>query len=175
MQVIDSECAAQLLVPIGIRIGEWNELRPLLPSAISHRSYAPPAGALELYVMAYRLAQWINSGAWTLLQVDNSTLPTDDEVGVFEAIAFDGQTFWDVATQHTFLLQGQQRLSTLALLIHFTLLFEWHVHLVSEGSLEGQRLALQDGLVYFFGGADALQSADGLITSLVAEPRKLWQ
>lgn len=138
----------------------------------SPRGFAAPTDAVELYVAAHRLASWVCSGSWTLLQVDNSTLPTDDEGSVFESLVLKGGT-WNVPSQHTFLLDGKTRRSTLVLLIHFALLFTWHIHLVSEASFGGQRLALQDGVAYFFGDPSATAKADDLIASLNEEPRTL--
>ena len=91
MRVINQQLANQLLVPSGIRIGDWNELCSLQLGGVLHRSYLPPAEALELYVAAHRLAQWVISGSWTLLQVDNSTSPTEDEIAVFEKLIFNGE------------------------------------------------------------------------------------
>ncbi|WP_409525035.1 hypothetical protein [Nitrincola sp. MINF-07-Sa-05] len=174
MRVINQQLASQLLDPSGIRIGDWNELLCSLQlGGVLHRSYSPPAEALELYVAAHRLAQWVISGNWTLLQVDNSTSPTEDEIAVFEKLIFNGEQSWDVAEQRTFLLEGAERLSTLVLLIYFALLFTWHIHLASEASLEGRRLALQDGGAYFYGNDSTLQDADELIVSLTTAPLKL--
>lgn len=173
MLVLDHQRAIELLAPLGLGIGGWNELRALRPEAAPHKSYSPPTEAIELYVVADRLAQWVASGAWTLLQVDNSTSPTEDEIAVFEKIAFNGLSSWDVGKQHSLLVEGQGRCPTLVLLIYFALLFEWHVYLTSAASFAGQRLALQDGVVYFFGDAVALRSAEALIDELVAAPRQL--
>lgn len=173
MEAIDRIRADQLLLPLGVEIGGWNELRDLPPSETTHRAYSPPSDALGLYVAAHRLANWINLGSWTLLQIDNSTSPTGDEVAIFEKLILNEQQPWNIAAQHTFLLDGDARKSTLVLLIYFALLFAWHIHLASETSLRGQRLALQDGVAYFFGNAATIRSADELITSLAGEPRAL--
>ncbi|HOE41652.1 MAG TPA: hypothetical protein PLB25_08500 [Rhodoferax sp.] len=173
MEVIDRIRAEQLLLTLDLKIGDWNELTVRSPSKATHRSFAAPTSALELYVAAHRLASWISSGSWTLLQIDNSTSPMDDEVAVFENLVLKGQHSWDIAAQHTFLLDGSARQSTLVLLIYFALLFTWHIHLVSEASSSGQRLALQDGVVYFFGDASTTAAADELIASLISEPRMI--
>ena len=173
MEAIDRVRAEQLLQTLGLKIGDWNELSDLSPSKTPHRAFAAPTNALELYVAAHRLASWIGSGSWTLLQIDNSTSPMDDEVAVFENLVLKGRHSWDVAAQHTFLLGGSSRQSTLVLLIYFALLFTWHVHLVSEASSSGQRLALQDGVTYLFGDASTIATADALIASLTSEPRAL--
>jgi hypothetical protein len=172
MEAIDRAKANELLAPLGMNVGSWNELSSLPSVPATHRAYSPPTDAMELYVAANRLANWIGSGSWTLLQVDNSTSPSDDELAIFERLVLNGRP-WDVAEQHTFLLGAGAQQSTLVLLVYFSLLFTWHVHLASEASLAGQRLALQDGIAYFFGDSATIQSADELIASLAADPRIL--
>lgn len=172
MEAIDTAKANELLAPLGMKVGSWNELSNLPSLKVTQRAYSPPADAMELYVAAHRLANWIGSGSWTLLQVDNSTSPSEDELAIFERLVLNGRQ-WDIAEQHTFLLGAGAQRSTLVLLVYFSLLFTWHVHLTSETSLSGQRLALQDGVAYFFGDAATIQSADELIASLAADPRAL--
>jgi hypothetical protein len=173
MQPIDSQHAEKLLEALGLRIGGWNELCALYPDSISHKAYSPPAEALELYVVAHRLALYVTSDAWILLQIDNSTCPSADEVTIFEKLAFGGHQPWDIARQHTFLLEGRERSSTLVLLIYFALLFGWHIHLTSASLSAGQWLGLQDGTAYFFGDATALRAAEDLIAQLLVEPRRI--
>lgn len=179
MQMLSHAKADQLLMPLGMKIGGWNELTSVHSGAVTHRAYSPPSNALELYVVAYRLSAWIVSGEWTLLQVDNSTSPTDDELRVFEKLVLAGQQEWRIGNQRTFLFEGssdsesQSLKTTVVLLIHFALLFGWHVHLASEASLHGHRLALQDGVVYFFGDAQAIETADSLVKSMAADPQNL--
>lgn len=173
MQPIDSQVANKLLETLGLRIGGWNELCALHPESISHKAYSPPTEAIELYVVAHRLALYVGSDTWTILQIDNSTCPSDDEVAIFEKLVFGGQQPWDIARQHTFLLESQERSSTLVLLIYFALLFGWHIHLTSASSSEGQWLGLQDGAAYFFGNAIALRTAEDLIAQLLTEPRRI--
>ena len=123
MEDIDRTWAGQLLLTLYLKIGDWNERTVRSPSKATHRSFAAPTRALELYVAAHRRASWIISGSWTLLQIDNSTSPMDDEVAVFENLVLKGQHSWDIAAQHTFLLDGSARQLTLVLLIYFALLF----------------------------------------------------
>jgi hypothetical protein len=173
MQVIDRAEADRLLMPLGIKIGNWNELCSQPSVGVANTAYSPPSDAMDLYVAAFRLAEWIASGSWTLLQVDNSTSPTDDEIAVFEKLILANQTPWKLADDHTFLLSGEARKSTLVLLIYFALLFAWHIHLTSENSSCGQRLALQDGVVYFFGDAIIIQGVDALVKKMADAPRAL--
>ena len=152
-------------------LGQYGSVRGVSGNGHSYRDWhTPPTDALELYVAAHRLANWVVSGSWTLLQLDNSTSPAEDEIAIFEKLALKP---WDIAEQHTFLLNDQGRESTLVLLIYFALLFTWHIHLTSEASLGGQRLALLDGVAYFFGPTPAIQSADELIKNAAANPRAL--
>ena len=172
--------ADQLLKPLGMKIGSWNQLTSLYPDTVMHLAYSPPSSAFELYIVAYRLSDWIISGEWTLLQVDNSTAPMDDEIRVFEKVVLAGDYEWQIGIDTSFLFQGESNTrrqavqTTLTLLIQFSLLFGWHACITSEASLHGRRLALQDGVVYFFGDANVIETAQCLVKSLTANPKSIF-
>lgn len=175
MKVLSRGEAERLLKSIALAIGKWNELCDLSPSMSSCRCYAAPSDAESLYVLAHHLCQWIRADGWVLLQVDNSTAPTDDEVAIFEEVSFASTRRWLVGEERSFLLEDAAfgRRAKLVLLVYFCLLFGWHIHLAAQGSVSGQRLSLQDGAIYFFGDVNVLARAEDLILATQNQPRQM--
>lgn len=178
MRILSTAEASELLLPLGLRIGNWNELADAFGAGIAtHKAYAPPRDALQLYVAARRMLDWLPRGAWRFLQIDNSTFPTDDERETFEGLIAARDWQWDVGEHRSFLFEdargAKSDQAVLTLLIVFAIAFEWHVHLTSEGARDGQRLALQDGQVYFFGNTEIIASADVLIADMTSDPLRL--
>jgi hypothetical protein len=181
MRVLSRIEADHLLLALGLKIGNWNELADDSEGVVTSKGYRPPRNALELYVVARQLLNWIAGGEWTFLQVDNSTAPANDEIRVFEKLMFHGEERWDIGAQRSFLLDDASKVgsatdqTSLVLLIFFSLVFEWHVYLTSKNSTRGQRLALQDGVVYFFGDAKTIERADTLVSRIAESPLHLSQ
>lgn len=168
-----------LLLVVGLKIGNWNELADIAAGGVLRKAYRPPNNAIELYVAAGHLLNWLAPEGWTLLQVDNSTAPTDDEIRVFERLVFGDDRTWDVGGQRSFLFDDAGKTefgadqATLVLLVFFSLLFEWHVYLTSQSSTGGRRLGLLDGVAYFFGDAKTIEQADMLTTCVAEDPLRL--
>jgi hypothetical protein len=175
-EALSRQAANELLAPKGLTIGSWNELAAIDSTAQLSCAYIPSLAALELYITAQRLATWLETSGWTLMQIDNSTSPLDDEMRVLETAVFEGQKFLLSGEQRSFLFTcyldaDEESLQIkVALLIYLSLLFAWHVHLTSHSSLHGKRLALQDGIAYFFGDEVAMRSASLVIGQLAASP-----
>jgi hypothetical protein len=169
---VDASYASKLLVTQSFRIGRWGEL--VAAADVDSISMSPPEEALPLYVLCTHLCEWILSGNWTVLQFDNSTFPSADEVAVFERLLLRGER-WNPLEERSFVLKGgdaedPSRKTTLVLLIYASLMFCWHVHVVSERSALGKRLALMDGVVHFFGDRNALQEAQQLLHAVASQP-----
>ena len=170
MRMLSKHEADQLLVGLNLKIGNWNELTNVDSDAVLSKAFRPSRGAVELYEEARRMLGWIACGGWTLLQIDNSTAPTDEEIAVLEKLVLPAGAQWDVAEQKSFLFDGISEASSatdqtgLVLIVFFSLLFEWHVYLTSEHAASGQRLALQDGVVYFFGESEAIDTAKVVVS-----------
>lgn len=181
MRVLSQIEADELLRPLRLKIGEWNELKKLTSDDVPHEVHHPSRDARELYVLAGYVLDWLAPEGWILLQIDNSTWPSDDETGVFERLAFAAEQRWDIDTQRSFLFgdasedeSGIDR-HQLILLIFFSLMFQWHVYLTCENAGPGQRLGLQDGVVYFIGDSKLVDTADAMLRRLAEDPQQLSQ
>jgi len=167
-KILDLPEANRLLLELGLKVGEWNELTDL-EDAASHRAFVPSRDATQLYVAANRLLDWIPDAGWVLLQIDNSTAPSEDEASVFEQLM--GSVGPNLMERHAFAFRDVAEVKTkLALLINFFLLFEWHVYLAFENGAKSQRLGLLDGVVYFFGRDSEIERADDLVRSIHESP-----
>ncbi len=153
---IDKAHLATLLAPRGLRIGGWNEIRPVNPADSNVISFSAPSDAGMLLEVASSIADWIGCGDWVLFQFDNSTCPLESEIGVLEVICGLDES-WDVAVHRSLLIEdidgfSKQRLFTqVSVIINFCLVFEWHVYLTSSAAMPGQLIGLQDGVVYAYG------------------------
>ncbi|WP_193371058.1 hypothetical protein [Pelagibius marinus] len=182
MRVLSQTEANDLLRPLGLEIGSWNGLNELGSEKCPYRVYLAPPGALELYVLAGHLLDWLAPKDWVLFQVDNSTVPVgDDEHRVFERLVFNAEQRWDIGTQRSFLFgdvavdDPKAVREQLILLIFFALMFQWHVYLTCENAVPGQRLGLQDGAIYFIGDDRLIDRAEALIEKLTENPLRLSQ
>lgn len=179
MRILPRSAVDLLLSPMGLKIGNWNELTRVA-GAESYKTYRPSPDALELYAFAQRLLTWLSPIGWTLFQIDNSTSPADDEVNIFERLVL-AERKWDIDNQRSFIFDDtpEKKLlgdrTALVLVTFFSLLFEWHVHLVCENSRERKRIALQDGIVHFFGDKDAIDGAVLLIQQSMKTPLRTNQ
>lgn len=168
MQTISTEKAREILSPLGLGIGAWNEVIDL--QVLSENfMYQPPRLANELYVFCRILVQWISFQDWILIQIDNSTSPLEDEVDIMENIF--AMSVSDKADANTsFVMDGSDSHSKLAMLMFFAIIFEWHVHIVSASSKDGKRLGLQDGVVYFFGSSYQMKDARAAVAKFESSP-----
>lgn len=176
MRVLSKSEAEQLLLARNLRVGGWNEISDVVAGKVINKAWPAPREALPLYVFSEALLNWMTLGGWTIIQFDNSTAPTDDEIRVFEQLMLFEGFRWDIAKQRTFLFDDSDGVSSdrtrtmLVLVVFFSLLFEWHIHLVSEKVINEERLSLQDGVVYFFGNTTAIEGANTLIEQLNEHP-----
>jgi hypothetical protein len=175
MKIISLAEANHLLLPINMQIGDWNELKSVNSTQTSNIAFKLPSLSLDLYVAASHLADWCNRGRWAILQIDNSSSPSHDEILIFERLVLDGER-WDLATQKTFLFdepKEEKRESQLLLLIYFSAVFSWHVHFTSSLCTRGKRLAIQDGYAYFFGDQEAVETASKLVKKIAEKSLEL--
>ncbi len=178
MKLLSRPDADTLLSPLGLKIGEWNELSEIAPDSQPRvQTLVAPKVARDLYVASLWLTDWLPKGKWKLIQIDNSTSPSDDESFLFEQLINIPTRRWDVASQKTFKFEldencetGQRVDVVISSVIFFALMFEWHIHLVSDGCLDGQRLALQDGDIYCFGSEESILAAKAIGERLSLHP-----
>jgi len=168
----------ELLRPLNLRIGEWNELNKLKSDDVPYKVYHPSRDARELYVLARCVLDWLAPEGWVLLQIDNSTWPSDDETGVFERLVFSAGQRWDIDARRSFLFDGTSEGESgidrhqLVLLIFFSLMFEWHVYLTCKNAGPGQRLGLQDGMIYFIGSSKLIDAAEVILRRFAKHPQQ---
>jgi hypothetical protein len=169
MQILTNAKANEFLATRGFRIGGWNELLETNANKTSVKHLAAPVDARELFNFSQQLMAWLSpkESDWVFLQIDNSTSPLDDELGVFENLVLSNAIRWDVGEQRSFLFEkdlapnaGSSITPKLVLLIFFALAFEWHIYLVAEKSGSGQRLGLLDGVAYVFGTEEIVRQAN---------------
>ncbi|MEO3430520.1 hypothetical protein AAFN88_16800 [Pelagibius sp. CAU 1746] len=173
MRVLTQAEADSLLQPLDLKVGEWCELACLSSEVFPNKAYRPNPDARELYVLAGHLLDWLDPKDWVILQIDNSTAPLFDESKVFEELAFEPGQRWDLGNQRTFLF-GIER-AKLILIVFFSLVFEWHVYLTCKSADQGQRLGLQDGIVYFIGRPEMVGAAEAMVERIAENPLRLSQ
>jgi hypothetical protein len=149
--------ANSLLASLGFQIGQWNEIADTKGTPLIY-SIDPGKCAEAIFSTCEELAAWLGIGKWTLLQVDNSTAPLGIQARVLEDLLFASKRRWDVAAEKSFLIEGPRRDALLIVLMHFCLMFEWHVTFVSDLSSGGQRLSLQDGIIHLLGDQDVVEA-----------------
>jgi hypothetical protein len=170
--------ANERLAQIGLTIGEWNEIADHVTGASVHFSFAPSRDVSHVYALAHRLAASFSESAWALVQFDHSTAPSPDEIRIFEALAFEPGTSWDLGAQRTFLFErSSQRpaddLTSLTMTIFFAITFYRHVYIAFDGTENGRRIGLQDGIVYFIGDERFVQLGKAWGASLELDPLSL--
>lgn len=171
MRAISVKRAKEMLGPLGLSIGAWNELTDI-QHASENFMYQPPRLANELYVFCHDLAQWLSSEDWTLIQIDNSTSPLEDEIKIMESI-FAMSISEKTDANISFIVDGNDIHSKLTMLVFLIIIFEWHVYLVSSSSKNGKRLGLQDGVAYFFGSSRQLKDARSITEKFKSNPLAL--
>jgi len=154
----------------GVTIGSWNELKSLTPERDVVVDFVPPSNAIDLYVAARCIAKWINPNDLFVLQLDNSTAPSSDEVEVFKTLSGVVGGEFDLDICRTFCFQRTVEVpyveTLLELMIFHAIIFSWHVHFVADSSINGRRLSIQDGCVYFFCDELSVMQVSNLIDEL---------
>jgi hypothetical protein len=157
MRPLTAEEANGYLHSVGMQIGDWNQITDSgsQKQAISWVTYEAPKLARELLNFSRHVAGWLPSGAWKLVQLDNSTMFDPTEAAFVGRLMFGPDSHPEFSTHRSYLFDfaagAQVRSDTellLANLIFLFLLFESHSYIVSSGSSLGQILAVQDGSVH---------------------------
>ena len=181
MKTPSPEDANALLNPLGMKIGEWNEVSDIDPgSPAPWTSDQAPRDSIAQYVLVQHLTGWLSGDRWMLIQIDNSTNPSPDEVLLFERLLVGSIGEMEIANQRTFIVElskndddNRQAAFVISMVMFVALLFEWHIHLVSSGCRKRQRLALQDGVVYLFDDKQHLPDARQMLENLKSHPLSL--
>lgn len=168
---IDQSEVNRILLPLSLVLGEWNEVRGIDSSAEPFSIRAPQEYS-SLFRMSVLAASWVTSIAsnWVLLQLDNSTFPAEDEVVIFHRIFLSGKVDWDPVTQRSFLfrhigVEKQSVENNVLTAILLTVAYEWHIYIVPDDANDSRRLAVQDGVLHFFGKENAVEEARILLSN----------
>ena len=174
-RIITKKELTDLLNSIHMKIGEWNNIMLLK----KHESivYKAPRNADYMYTFAQQIASYLPNGEWKLFQIDNSTaLKQDEEIFLSSLL---GLSAIDFSNEKSFLIEFQnshlcKKEITIANLMFACILFECHAYFVSDGSHQGEVIAIQDGFVYFFyTNKTQLKFIQGLISAFESTPEKL--
>jgi hypothetical protein len=157
--LLDASDTERYLAPLGLAIGNWNEILDTSVPAeeVNWISYEAPQNARNLLRFAWHLSGWLPKGDWKLLQFDNSNLFEGDQTSLIGRLLFGQNSIEvDMTCVRTVLFKfvgSEQEKNAQELLltnlIFSILLVEGHAYVVSSKSTEGQVLGLQDGIVYF--------------------------
>lgn len=178
MKILSRSEVDTILAPLGMKIGQWNELSAIeSDSQTAWIRQKAPTVANELYVASLWLMDWLPQGNWKLIQIDNSTSPSRDESLLFQRLMNSSMKEWDVATQRTFVFDFDDDIATrqrfdivISSVIFLALMSQWHIHIVSSGCSRGQRLALQDGDIYFYGNEESISAAKAVVEQTQLHP-----
>lgn len=174
-QLISREEATRYLEQVGLRIGDWNEIRRLEGAAASQWHSAQilaPSDANSRLTLALHAVSWLPFGPWQLLQLDNSnSFSRIEKVLLSSLISGPGELIdfnSPEASSILFRFEGDlsEKANTALIISHLVralLDFEAHAYIASSGTTIPQCLGIQDGVVQFLHSSEA-----GL-----AEPREL--
>jgi hypothetical protein len=143
------------LAAVDMTLNSWNRVTDISPSPNERfvlKKYMPPK-AIELFTFSQHILGWVPKGQWKLLQLDDSSYFNPAQRYLFQRMLSDqqenprGKSF--LFEYDTNAVDNDNADLLLSYLVNFVLLFEGHGYLVSSNSRDGERLALQDGFVYF--------------------------
>jgi hypothetical protein len=148
--------AKSFIENLGLCIGEWNELNSAQGSSGSV-GFLPDENAASIYAISQQLLEWLGGEVFAF-NFDNSTSPLDDEVIIFDGLFSIFSEIFDLNKKRLYLLKidDKRHEAALLLLIYFSLVFKFHIQIVSEKSTQNARVSIQDGAIYFIGGNDVI-------------------
>lgn len=179
-KVLESELVNSYLLSQGLRLGLGNGLEAISPQG------GPVAGKFctgksvyELVNFSNHVAGWLRSGSWKLLQIDDSSYFYPDQESLLSALLVGPTQQVDLTKHRTFLFEfgagKRSDFQTEVVIAHLTnlmLIYEAHCYFLSSGGGEGEMIAVQDGVVYFFGNDVRLAQARKLLEDFDADPNR---
>lgn len=163
-----------ILNQLGVTIGTWNELVSSKNDEEFSFGYMAPRDSTLMYVVSQKIAEWLDVQDFFILQIDNSTSPMDDEVKIFQALITPCGEEFDISERKSYFFARSDKAmdvrGLLVLIVYFSILFSWHVYLISDTSSNGSRIAIQDGVIYFIGDGEAIGKSKELIAILEKNP-----
>ncbi|BAX63805.1 hypothetical protein [Burkholderia stabilis] len=184
MRLLTTAEADAYLQTIGMHVGSWNQIAdpPHESTGRTYLPYSAPTNSRELYVFAHHAAGWLPAGKWKIFQIDNSSAFCRNELQFIDTLlgTNKGLSGESDAWSRSILFEGAANANldvstelTIARLIYLFLLFEQHAYVVSSASLNGQRLGVQDGVVYFESDVFYRPIADQLMRVFESAPLRL--
>jgi hypothetical protein len=184
VRLIAKDEVLRYLKEVNLELGDWREIRPI-GSPVGKQEWVnirASRDARELLCLSQHAAGWLPSGAWKIIQFDNSNWFSRVEN------VFIGSLVAGPSVRADFSSSGRQAIlfefgsdadqnANLELLVADVvcaiLLFEGHAYLVSSGSTGGECLGAQDGFLYFQSRSGDVSAAESLIEKFRLDPRRI--
>ena len=182
MKNLSTEDANQILAAVGMAIGNWNEIvdSKIPTSEMKWTNYQAPSVSRELFCFSRHVAGWLPNGDWKLLQLDNSNDLDANKESLLTQLLFGANSLPSHTQSRSFLFHRSSRDAPdindliVANLIHALLLIEGFGYFVSSGSNQGQRLGIQDGVIYFVARDEkSIEDAKALLEGFESDPNAL--
>lgn len=180
-KILSPELAASYFLSQGVKLGQWNGLEALPPKpGYAASDFCTGKPVYELINFSQHVVGWLRKGDWKILQIDNSSYFFPDQALVLASLLIGPKKQVDLVNSRTFLFEfgvGEtedfQTEVVLAYLINLMLVYEAHCYVLSSGGAAGEMLAVQDGVVYFYGDDARLALAKTLLDEFAAMPNKV--
>jgi hypothetical protein len=181
MRLINRDQTNAYLSEIGMSIGSWNQITngtEGLNQKSPWISCRAPEKSRELHNFAQHVIKWLPRGVWKIVQIDNSTSPSQDEAFLINRLLFGSSESSQLPLGGALLFEfvkGADANEDLLLsnLVFLLLLFECHGQVVSSSCRDGKILSVQDGFVYFISHTNSdISDARMLLKQLEDAPLK---
>lgn len=180
MKLLTNAEANSYLAPLGMKIGNWNEVSNRSVEQIDQwTNYKAPLASRELLNFCYRVASWLPRSDWKLIQIDNSTYLDPAQKLVLSTL-LSAKNHDSFGEPGSYLLEFEKDdldanslEIILAHVIYFIIVFEAHCYIVASRGNQQQRLGIQDGFIYFVSAASDFSGAAEILKGYEQEPEKL--
>ena len=156
-----------------LEIGKWNEVISSFPEYNLCYSLNTNTDALRLYNLSWAIARWLSVDNHFIIQIDNSTCASSDEIDVVDMISQGeiNQVFFEERLPKIINRSSAgNNCLLLAMLIYFSIIFSWHIYFIPDSSFEGKRFAALDGMLCFFGSSTVINDVQSLLEKIENNP-----
>lgn len=156
-----------------LEIGKWNGVTSSCSEYNLCYSLNTNTDALRLYNLSWAVARWLSVDNYFIIQMDNSTCASSDEIDVVDMISQGeiDQVFFEERLPK--IINGSSAgndCALLAMLIYFSIIFSWHIYFIPDSSFEGKRFAALDGMLCFFGSSTVINDVQSLLEKIENNP-----
>jgi hypothetical protein len=159
MKSICDEDVRSFLRPIGLEVGEWNQVKFIEFDSSAQNGdyvqYKAPANSSELYNFSQHIAGWFVGKEWVIFHIDNSNVTDFIQQELLGRIVgnFDQKFLFEPGNSIIFEpsedeFSGQRTSLLISNLIYLFLLFEGHAQFISSQSGKDGFISVQDGFLY---------------------------